>query len=304
MNFRVILTLLTGAALVENATASDISGLINIGLKIILNDIKRMGDTILSKNLPIEIPKELEELMLGSLNLKNVTLHGLGGLQFKSKATNIKIDDENVSKTNVVFNLDFNQIGLLTNYIADIGILDELPIYGDGVINLAVSKVSVGVNVSITTKSLFSLKKIEDLNIQLSFRDAPANITGIWKNDDASYFASELVTILEKLFCMWYNYEKDCIDCVLSNILEFVINLFLAFQKGNILTIKCECLKDHKYNFWKFGELAKSYIFGGIGGAMKYLTSGEMNNILLDVSEKIRKNVEEEGILDKFQSLR
>nr|XP_023030064.1 uncharacterized protein LOC111517989 [Leptinotarsa decemlineata] len=211
----------------------------------------------------------------------------MGGMNFTTEVKDVAIEDPKFSKVNVSLALTLDKLGLDTGYDVDIGILNELPIYGVGKIKLGISRVRVEMNVMLNLKSDLSKKNISDLNLQIAFYDTPAEITGFWKNSRASQFLTGIINILEKLFCMWFTYEKDCGNCVLAKLIEFGINQYLDPKEVN-LVVDCDCLKNNKYNLKNVLEnIGNSYVHGGSEAVNKYLASEEVYNILLDLYQNI-----------------
>lgn len=68
----------------------------------------------------------------GSINLKNARIYGFETLEITElDVNNIDTTDSN-NVVNVYMDLLITKIGISSNYDADAGIVDAIPIYGDG----------------------------------------------------------------------------------------------------------------------------------------------------------------------------
>ncbi|KAJ8933699.1 hypothetical protein NQ314_013865, partial [Rhamnusium bicolor] len=126
-------------------------------------------------------------------------------------------------------------------------------------------------------------------------------ITRFWKNKSVSEFVTVIINILEKFVCMWMSYENECISCVLSPVVQYIVNDILPNNYENRLDIDCACLKGALGN--KFGitynveekleRLIYSYYQGNITNE---LTNKDVNNVK-DIFEVVTNSIIE--ILNK-----
>ncbi|CAH1117973.1 unnamed protein product [Phaedon cochleariae] len=186
---------------------------------------------------------------------------------------------------------------LLTAILGYVGFSDDVR----KLLKLALSAAKVSVNVDIKIANDFSKISISDLDIQLSFRDSPSYIRGFWKNEDASNIFTGALNILEKFFCMWFDYERTSINSAISNILEFVMNKIILRSIETPDLSKYGCIKKNKYNLLE--HLENFALFHENGTTQEYFVSNTTRRDLQKLySDTIQVIIDilEEGDFSKY----
>nr|CAI5865969.1 unnamed protein product [Callosobruchus analis] len=226
--------------------ADFITVVVNIILTIIRKNLEKGEYVGLIPDVKLEFPKAVKYLAAGSLELKNVRLHG-----FKDavKTLTAKEGAEKTGYSVQDLEIDFNvpEVSLQMQYDADLGFVDEIPIYGTGNIRLDITKLLVNFKTEVSISKTEWLKDttVESLNLDIGFRhSSKSEITDFWRNETASKFLSTAINILLELFSMWFNYERECINCIVSEAAIKIANKILHPNKDIDPKFDCECLKD------------------------------------------------------------
>ncbi|VEN52542.1 unnamed protein product [Callosobruchus maculatus] len=233
------------AVLVCQVQADLITVAVNIILTIIRKNLERDEYVGLIPDVKFRFPDAVKDLAAGTLELKDVRLHG-----FKDAVkTLIATDgsDQKYSIQNVKIYFDVPQVSLEMQYDADLGFVDEIPIYGTGNIRLEISKLLLHLTTEVSISKTEWLKDttVESLKLDFGFRhSSKSEITNFWRNDTASKFLSTVINILIELFSMWFNYERECINCIASEAIMKIANKILHPDKDIDPKFTCECLKD------------------------------------------------------------
>lgn len=73
-------------------------------------------------------------------------------------------------------------------------------------------------------------------------------ITGAFGHPEASDIITSIMNFVEQLICMWFDYNAECLDCIVSPIIERIVNKLLdeVWQNKNDrgpIKYDCACLK-------------------------------------------------------------
>ncbi|XP_057656086.1 uncharacterized protein LOC130893760 [Diorhabda carinulata] len=240
MGIKIIFFSVFAFLLIENCSSISPT-ILNYALNYIISKIK--GANITIPNVLITIPDPFQDVIVGYINLTNLHIYGLDTLDAKANVDGLTTDREGFNKNNITVIGIFDNIGINTDYNLDMGILDLIPLYGAGTLNLGFKKFDFNVNTILYDYLTLHNASLVNLDVGFAFRDSnKVSITGFWKNEEVSSFLTELFKLLEITFCMWYNYYKACIDCIFSNILEIILNLFLNADAES--GIACDCFEE------------------------------------------------------------
>uniref|UniRef100_A0A6P7FQ62 Uncharacterized protein LOC114329996 n=1 Tax=Diabrotica virgifera virgifera TaxID=50390 RepID=A0A6P7FQ62_DIAVI len=207
--------------------------------------LKGLKDTqILIPSANISIPKNLQDRITGDLNLTQIHVHGLDTLNYYIKVNKLPTDRELFTRNGISINTTFDTLGLETEYILNMDLVDIVPLYGNGTFRLGFTKLALDIDVNLYDKFLKNMS-MEDLNIRFYLRhSSDSEITGFWNNVKVSTLITNIINIVEPVGCMWYDYERECLDCVLSNLSQFLINNYIFKSNTTEDFIKCECLDE------------------------------------------------------------
>ncbi|CAH1989815.1 unnamed protein product [Acanthoscelides obtectus] len=116
----------------SNVDADFITVAVNIILSIVTRNMERREYVELIPKYRYEFPKEIAVLAAGSLELKNIRLYGLKEAHKVMAAKDGAKDNSTHYVENVGIYLNVPEIFLELEYDADLGFVDEVPIYGTG----------------------------------------------------------------------------------------------------------------------------------------------------------------------------
>ncbi|VEN52541.1 unnamed protein product [Callosobruchus maculatus] len=173
------------AVLVCQVQADLITVAVNIILTIIRKNLERDEYVGLIPDVKFRFPDAVKDLAAGTLELKDVRLHG-----FKDAVkTLIATDgsDQKYSIQNVKIYFDVPQVSLEMQYDADLGFVDEIPIYGTGNIRLEISKLLLHLTTEVSISKTEWLKDttVESLKLDFGFRHSSKDIfKGKYKLED------------------------------------------------------------------------------------------------------------------------
>ncbi|XP_018574037.1 uncharacterized protein LOC108913056 [Anoplophora glabripennis] len=247
MRLSLLFLVLASALVVENINADklNLAPILKLGLRLVLINLKRLESvTLVPENDTWTIPVDLKNISTGSINFKNAQVYGFQTLDIAGISAN---DADPSNENNIIdlcVNLLFDQLGISTNYDADIGLIDEIPIYGDGKINLAVSQVILDLCLNINISPDFSQISVDDVALSLELHNSPSYITKFWKNDSFSEILSTIINTLEKIIFMWMDYEKECTSSLISPIVQYALNSILPNDIDSNLVINSTCLEE------------------------------------------------------------
>ncbi|CAG9858337.1 unnamed protein product [Phyllotreta striolata] len=219
--------------------------LIKIALETTLNEIKNTGHVVIFKNLHIKTPGILDDVIMGAIGVRNVTLYGLSTLEYSDAVDVDKEMENNVAIK--IYNIDVNatleKIGLHTVYELDLNLLNELPLYGKGDIQLEVRNVDIKTNATFNDRNGL---KLQDLDFDLTFRSSNESyVTGFWHNSNVSQFITKILNKIERYIAMLYNYHKECFKCIIKQIIKIIINHKLTKEK--LTYSRCKCLEGSAF---------------------------------------------------------
>uniref|UniRef100_A0A6P7FJB6 Uncharacterized protein LOC114329998 n=1 Tax=Diabrotica virgifera virgifera TaxID=50390 RepID=A0A6P7FJB6_DIAVI len=215
-------------------------------LELFLKSVSKKDTLIPSAN--ISIPKNLQDIIICDLNLTQVYVYGFETFKYKEKVYKLGTDRKSFTRNSISVNTTLDKLGLEAEYVLDMSLLDAIPLYGNGKFRLEVAKVGLDINLNLYDKMTFILVQnvsVEDFDLRLSLRDSSnSEITGFWGNVKVSALLTNVINIVEPFVCMWYDYERECLDCVISKLAQFVINKLMLKANTTEDFIKCECLGD------------------------------------------------------------
>ncbi|CAH1105112.1 unnamed protein product [Psylliodes chrysocephalus] len=294
MQYKSIFLVLTLFVVVENCLAI-LPLFIELGIKVAMDIIKNKFN-VKKDLLPLKIPDAFTEYAIGNLDLRNFSTYGFNTLTYTDKVISLPKEGR-ISKENITINLNLAQIGLKTDYDIDIGVLDLLPVFGKGGFQIGIADINLYMNLVLNDIGSRNLS-IADLNVQLSIRHSKENyITGFWHNDAVSRFLTEAINVIEPVVCALYDYNYICIDCIISQVLEFLINL-LVLKAHPQPHITCTCLDGSEFNI---KENLNNFLYSTTTGNFEQWTKQNRNNpdlikLLQKVYNSILLILEEENI--------
>ncbi|CAG9858339.1 unnamed protein product [Phyllotreta striolata] len=214
---------------------------IKIALGAALFKIKSMKQLTINNELLINVPKILEEYGVGYAKFNNLTIYGFDTMAYDFDPVDLP-DEGDFTVNNIPVNLSFAEIGVRSKYYVDMGILDTIPVYGEGDFRLGFNETNVFINLTMSDQYAQNIS-IRDFDLKFVMRDSNQNyIRNFWKNEVVSNFLSSLINDIEPLFCAWYDYNSECIDCILSRIIQKIADQVL--YPGKHSHIKCRCLNE------------------------------------------------------------
>ncbi|KAJ8951074.1 hypothetical protein NQ318_003772 [Aromia moschata] len=211
----------------------DIAGLLEIGIRfVVLNLRKAETITLIKDSTTLVLPDSVKNVTVGSAKLENFYLYGFNTLDITSlSASNLDAPDDS-SKTNLCLGLTADRLGLSTLYDADIGIINEIPVYGIGEINLALSKIKIDLCTDVYTKQNFTELYVDELSIQLQVHDSPTGLANgislesILETMINSYHRGISITLTEKEINDLKQLLKELLQIILSLLDSKGVNLF------------------------------------------------------------------------------
>ncbi|XP_028135093.2 uncharacterized protein LOC114330000 [Diabrotica virgifera virgifera] len=228
--------------LIVGQSSALIPGLLKGILDLLLGSVS--SKTILIPSADISIPKNLQDIIIGDLNLTQFHVYGLDTFKYKDDVYKLDTDRKSFTRNRISVNTTLDKLGLETEYVLDMSLLDAVPLYGNGRFRLEVTKVGLDINLNLYDKFVQNMS-VEDFDFRFSLRDSSnSEITGFWSNVKVSALLTNVINIVEPFVCMWYDYERECLDCVISKLAQFVINKLVLKAITNEDFIKCECLGD------------------------------------------------------------
>nr|CAH7729825.1 unnamed protein product [Callosobruchus chinensis] len=209
------------SVLVCQVQADAITVVVNIILTIIKKNLERDEYYVgLIPDVVLRFPEAVKDLAAGTLELKNVRLRGFKDAEKTLKAIGTKDTEYSIQDVKVYFNAP--QVSLEMQYDADLGFVDEIPIYGTGSIRLEISKFlfNFATEVSISKTQWLKDTTVESLNIDLGFRHSSKDIfQGKYNLEDT----------IEKLITS-YNRNENITDLVTT--IKQDVNLRRLYYNG------------------------------------------------------------------------
>ncbi|XP_030761268.1 uncharacterized protein LOC115886313 [Sitophilus oryzae] len=229
MRFAIILVVLFSLGYATKAASSSngvIEALIKIAIIYVETLLKNKGSIEVLGNSSISLDFGMKSFIDGTFNFQTLEVYGLQGLEAKQENLNVTIDD---NKLSLCININApTELGVnISNYAADIALVNAIPVYGNGDIKLAVRRVKVNICTNI---SLSSPIQLQSLYVRPEFRSCQVNITGFWNNDELSNILTDAFSLLEGIILTFWNSEIDCISCLLSSTLQSIVNGVLNQQ--------------------------------------------------------------------------
>ncbi|CAH1989813.1 unnamed protein product [Acanthoscelides obtectus] len=293
----------------SNVDADFITVAVNIILSIVTRNMERREYVELIPKYRYEFPKEIAVLAAGSLELKNIRLYGLKEAHKVMAAKDGAKDNSTHYVENVGIYLNVPEIFLELEYDADLGFVDEVPIYGTGNIRLQLSKLLLNLTteVSINKQQLWKDITVEDLTLDFGFRhSSKSQITNFWRNKTVSGILSTTINILVELFSMWFNYEKECINCIVGESIQKAANEILHPKNEVDSRFDCECLRDLFKGKYKLEKTVETLITGYNSNqsfvelVSKIGQDGNVKRLYNAGTDEILKVLGDKGILEKL----
>ncbi|XP_072393699.1 uncharacterized protein [Diabrotica undecimpunctata] len=216
--------------------------MLKIGLEAFLSTVSSIKILIPSANF--SIPENLQDIIIGDLNLIQFNVYGLDTFKYKDDVYTLSTDRKLFTRNRISANTTLDKVGFETEYVLDMSLLDAVPLYGKGKFRLEITKVELDLNLNLYDKFAKNIS-VEDFDFRFSLRDSSnSELTGFWNNVQVSALITNVMNIVEPFVCMWYDYERECLDCVISKLAQFAINTLVLKANTDEDFIKCECLGD------------------------------------------------------------
>ncbi|XP_072393700.1 uncharacterized protein [Diabrotica undecimpunctata] len=214
--------------------------MLKIGLEAFLSTVSSIKILIPSANF--SIPENLQDIIIGDLNLIQFNVYGLDTFKYKDDVYTLSTDRKLFTRNRISANTTLDKVGFETEYVLDMSLLDAVPLYGKGKFRLEITKVELDLNLNLYDKFAKNIS-VEDFDFRFSLRDSSnSELTGFWNNVQVSALITNVMNIVEPFVCMWYDYERECLDCVISKLAQFAINTLVLKANTDEDFIKCECL--------------------------------------------------------------
>ncbi|CAH1117972.1 unnamed protein product [Phaedon cochleariae] len=156
-------------------------------------------------------------------------------------------DEEGIEKFDVCLKLTIESLNFTTIYVADIALGEHIPIYGEGNMAIHLSNIVMDLCTIANTQEAYA----ENMNLRMSYQRGQTSITGIYLHPDADRIGSQLLEIGSSLFEMWNKYEPEKASCVLSPVMQYILNQFLYYEH-NSLEFNTTCLQESIVgNIWR-----------------------------------------------------
>ncbi|KAJ8979917.1 hypothetical protein NQ317_005353 [Molorchus minor] len=176
-------------------------------------------------------------LILGTFLLTNFTISGLDTLTSDLLNIQSTLDEDGYNYVCVYIPTEY--LTLTTEYDADIGVADEIPLYGEGTFRYTLSDIDY--NVCLTAD--FDVGYVYNVVAHLLYRHNPIELTGWWRNRQATEIIEKLVNVLDMLFAMWSSYNPNHASCVISPIIQYLVNNNIEYE-NNTITFNTTCLQE------------------------------------------------------------
>ncbi|XP_019762121.2 uncharacterized protein LOC109539045 isoform X1 [Dendroctonus ponderosae] len=179
--------------------------------------------------------------MEGSLIIENAQISVEMEYNLSDFSSVTEDDDGNFKAC--ISNVNFPKFNFSFDYIADFGINNKFPIYGNG------SYQGRLIDIATTFCWLLasSADEILDFNIDVIFWHHQASLTGFYRNPELSSLLGDSITDGKKLFAMWNNYDTKCSSqCILNPVFHFFINYLMygIEDRFELNWADCTCLID------------------------------------------------------------
>ncbi|XP_066137983.1 uncharacterized protein [Euwallacea fornicatus] len=179
-------------------------------------------DFILIKKANLNLTSQIS---VGYLKHSDLILFGLDNLIVdpnKKDIFELQYDEDNKVLTISSNILIPEEVGLnLHEYDMDCGISNTIPLFGEGNFSFNLNSVKASFYMNISFSDGF---KVDYLEIEPHLNVVKFIVTGFWKVPDLNNFVSTLVTTFANLFVLFWELEIDLITCVISGLLECVLN--------------------------------------------------------------------------------
>ncbi|CAH1105113.1 unnamed protein product [Psylliodes chrysocephalus] len=244
-----------------------VSGMDPDGIKLTLQElIPMLKDLTLNiKDYKFKIPETWNDYAAGTAEFQKNSISGLETANLDLIEANLLTPKkEKLTQNNITFELTFDKIVIFTDYKLDIALLNTVPLYGSGTFSFGIAEVHIFSNVKFTDKH-FRNMRLDDLILKIRIKEYNESyITGFWNNDEVSnYITTEINLVSQFIIWILNLLGEPCIDCVLSNSMEYIINSVIDAKK--IYPVYCSCIKEN----WK--ESLGGILDGGIFFAKKML---------------------------------
>ncbi|KAJ8951077.1 hypothetical protein NQ318_003775 [Aromia moschata] len=176
------------------------------------------------------------ELVLGTVQLTDLIITGFETLE--SQIENIESTEDENGDNNICVYVPLDYLELRTDYDADVGIADEIPLYGEGSFSQKIEDIKF----NICTFVSFANGYVDDVKVTIQYRHNPANLTGWWKNERSNAFVLQFLNVFNLMFAMWNAYEPDRTSCLISPIAQYILNNNMEYE-NNTLSFDIECIK-------------------------------------------------------------
>ncbi|KAJ8918372.1 hypothetical protein NQ315_008066 [Exocentrus adspersus] len=171
----------------------------------------------------------------GTLSLSNVLVTGLETLT--SSPDNINVTEDEDENNNACILIPIERLQLNLDYVADIGIDNEIPIYGDGSFLFAQEKIEYTICMFIN----FNERYLDDVVFRATYRHKP--ITGFWKHSEVSLILEGLLNIINRFVAMWNVYEPERASCISTPFVSYVLNRWFGNENATF-EFDSTCLKE------------------------------------------------------------
>ncbi|KAL1496965.1 hypothetical protein ABEB36_008008 [Hypothenemus hampei] len=168
----------------------------------------------------------------GTFDANRLFIYGLNGILSNSDLTTIEWSEE-LQALEIGVNISIpNEVGIkLDSYVMDLGLFDAIPLYGNGDIGFGMHSIHFDIFLRIyvaVTQTDENEKKIEtkilDLDLNPELSAFKVEVTNFWNNPELSTVISDTLSELLDLLVVIYDLDKECTNCVLSSVLQTILN--------------------------------------------------------------------------------
>ncbi|KAJ8951846.1 hypothetical protein NQ318_019821 [Aromia moschata] len=206
----------------------DVRGIIDQAINNTINNfLANLTEPLVVEDVPIDFGTG--ETLSGSLDISDVELTGLKTLLAKKISVNAITFKFDIA-------LSLAELHLTTKYVADALLLELVPFYGDGRINVDLEDIEIEFSGKLNTSNGTSL---QDLAIVLSLGDAHFDFTGLINSAELSTIISN---VLSDNLAKFIDTNQAIITNIISPLFQKLINDFLAEQ--SITLVHLEDLPD------------------------------------------------------------
>ncbi|XP_018574038.1 uncharacterized protein LOC108913057 [Anoplophora glabripennis] len=184
-----------------------------------------------------DVSRTFSDDVLGTLNLTNIL--GTGLETITNSVQNMEATEDEDGNNNLCVLFPAEHLELTLNYDADIGIDDELPIYGNGYLLFRLENIAFNACMFINHDENY----IDDVVVNLLYRHTPLELTGFWRNNEVSIILTRLLNIANRYIAMWNNYEPERTSCLWSPLFSYALNVWFE-NKNASLDFDPLCVKE------------------------------------------------------------